>query len=136
MGAAVHYRPPLFFQHAGHSRTVVGIEEKRPVAHAHAHRHSSSGSSSSSSSSSSIGGQQQQQQHKAHYNLLVLDPSSEGGKIYQTTRNKRGWQGLVKRGLHTLRHEEYQLVVVLPGLMVEGGEEWEMGKRLDSINLL
>jgi len=25
---------------------------------------------------------------------------------------------------------------VLPGLMEEGGEEWEAGKRLDSINLL
>ena len=38
--------------------------------------------------------------------------------------------------MHTLRHEVCQLVVVLPGLMEEGGEEGEAGKRLDSINLM
>jgi len=90
-------RPPLFFQHQGHSRTIVGAERK--------------------------GGQ---------LNLLLLDPSTRPGELAAALRARRGWEVLVKRGLHTLRQGAFQLVAVEGGLA--SGAELEGLKVVESEN--
>eukprot|EP00053_Salpingoeca_punica_P011135 m.99664 g.99664 ORF g.99664 m.99664 type:complete len:463 (-) comp15594_c0_seq3:132-1520(-) len=70
-------RPPLYFQHQGHSRTIVGIERR------------SNGENF----------------------LLILDPSVPTSDL-RAALQRGGWERLVKRGLHTLRMKEYQIVFV------------------------
>ena len=42
---------------------------------------------------------------------------------------------MVKRGLHTLRQDAFQLVVILPGV-VQGGAEYEAGKLWELLQLV
>eukprot|EP00056_Hartaetosiga_gracilis_P006735 m.99831 g.99831 ORF g.99831 m.99831 type:complete len:763 (-) comp12545_c0_seq2:136-2424(-) len=75
-------RFPLYFQHDGHSRTIIGIEKKV--------------------SSKGI----------EKFNLLVLDPQHCGHGIDDSLKSKKGWQSMLKRGLLTLKKQHYQLVFV------------------------
>jgi hypothetical protein len=79
--------PPLYFQHEGHSRTVIGIERRF------------------------VGRERQQT-----FALLVLDPSTRGPQLAAALSERRGWQRLLRRGAHTLRQGQYQLLFVEPGL--------------------
>ena len=54
------------------------------------------------------------------FTLLVLDPGTPPAKLAAALHSRQGWQRLLKRGPHTLRHGQYQLVWVEPGL---AGEE-------------
>lgn len=80
---------PLYFQHDGHSRTIVGIQ----VNH--------------------------QQKRHLQYNLLVLDPAHSTVALEGLLRQKVGWEKLVKRGMHTLKKPQYQLCYVDPGIASE-----------------
>ncbi|PNY13406.1 hypothetical protein L195_g010060 [Trifolium pratense] len=82
-------KTPLYFQHDGHSRTIVGIQ----VNH--------------------------QRNGIQHYNLLVLDPGHRTAEIERSLREKVGWQRFIKRGVHTLRKKQYQLCYVDPGIANE-----------------
>lgn len=74
----VSSKPPLFFQHDGHSRTIVGMERRR----------------ASASASESVF-------------LLVLDPGVPTGGLVRALQAKGSeWQRMVKRGLDTLRMRE------------------------------
>lgn len=95
-------RTPLYFQHNGHSRTIVGIQRRRK--------------SRSASDEEAI--------------LLVLDPAQRTEELARALRGNSGWQKLVKRGVHTLRKPEYQLCYVDPG--IAHGKELEQLKTLDS----
>lgn len=77
----------------GHSRTIVGIERRRPRAGA----------------------------AESEFNLLVLDPGIPTVKLAVALREGKNWQRLLKRGVHTLDKPEYQLMYVDDGLAV--GEE-------------
>ncbi|AQK67698.1 zinc finger-containing ubiquitin peptidase 1 isoform X1 [Zea mays] len=85
--ATVSNKTPLYFQHQGHSRTIVGIQKEM------VHR-----------------GSQEQ------YTLLILDPGHRTADLERSLRSKNGWQRLVKRGVHTLRKPQYQLCYVDPGI--------------------
>ncbi|TKY56400.1 Zinc finger with UFM1-specific peptidase domain protein [Spatholobus suberectus] len=98
----VHLRP-LYFQHDGHSRTIVGIQVK----------HQRSG--------------------LPQYSLLVLDPGHRTAALERSLREKVGWQKLIKRGVHTLKKQQYQLCYVDPGIASE--EEMEKLKTIDSVFL-
>jgi hypothetical protein len=80
-------RSPLYFQHRGHSRTIVGIE-----------RCKKDGS------------------NKEEDFLIVLDPSQRTCDIITALQRKQGWEDLVKRGMHTLNQAEYQLCYIDPGI--------------------
>lgn len=95
-------KPPLYFQHQGHSRTIVGIELRR-----------------------------KQGATTEEVFLLVLDPSQRTVELEKVLRQCKGWQRMVKRGLHTLRKAEYQLCYIDPGLAE--GEELEQLKVLESV---
>jgi hypothetical protein len=82
------HRSPLYFQHRGHSQTVVGIERRKV---------------STSPDSEEV-------------NLLVLDPSQKTLDIVRSLREGRGWERLVKRGLQTLKQTEYQLCYAKRGV--------------------
>eukprot|EP00299_Pterocystis_sp_00344_P019314 c9594_g1_i3.p1 GENE.c9594_g1_i3~~c9594_g1_i3.p1 ORF type:complete len:256 (-),score=17.90 c9594_g1_i3:23-790(-) len=75
-------RPPLYLQHQGHSRTIVGVirewhndEERDPV-------------------------------------LLVFDPAIAGPSLTKALDSQRGWQRLVKRESRTFWQQQFQLVSV------------------------
>lgn len=95
-------KTPLYFQHQGHSRTIVGIQRQKGYR-----------------------GSQDQ------YNLLVLDPGHRTADLERSLTIKKGWQRLVKRGVHTLRKPQYQLCYVDPG--IASLEEMEQLKTIDSI---
>lgn len=79
-------KPPLYFQHDGHSRTIVGIQV----------------------TSQQKGGQQ--------YNLLIFDPGHKTQDLERSLKDNKGWQMLIKRGAHTLRKPQYQLCYIDPGI--------------------
>lgn len=74
-------------QHEGHSRTIVGIERR-------------------------LAGRAR----LPEFGLLVLDPGTAGDKLAAALAARAGWQRLLKRGAHTLRHYQYQLLHCPPGL--------------------
>lgn len=78
---------PLYFQHQGHSRTIVGIQRRKR----------STGS-------------------KEDIFLLVLDPSSKTEELLHALRCKKQWQKLIKRGIHTLKKRSYQVCYIEPGI--------------------
>ncbi|CAO2832400.1 unnamed protein product [Amaranthus hypochondriacus] len=77
---------PLYFQHQGHSRTIIGIQVKN------------------------------EKNGLKKYNLLVLDPAHNTEALERSLRENFGWQRLLKRGLHTLRKPQYQLCYVDHGI--------------------
>ncbi|KAK7282467.1 hypothetical protein RIF29_11275 [Crotalaria pallida] len=79
-------KTPLYFQHDGHSRTIVGIQL------------------------------QHQPDGILQYNLLILDPAHSTVALERSLREKVGWKKLVKRGMHTLKKPQYQLCYVDPGI--------------------
>eukprot|EP00252_Welwitschia_mirabilis_P027966 TRINITY_DN9854_c0_g1_i1.p1 TRINITY_DN9854_c0_g1~~TRINITY_DN9854_c0_g1_i1.p1 ORF type:complete len:188 (-),score=32.79 TRINITY_DN9854_c0_g1_i1:235-750(-) len=95
-------KTPLYFQHDGHSRTIIGIQRR------------------------------QKSKGKPHEDaiLLILDPAQNTKELAMALRGNAGWQKLVKRGVHTLRKSEYQLCYVDPGIAY--GEELERLKLLES----
>ncbi|WOG92719.1 hypothetical protein DCAR_0311994 [Daucus carota subsp. sativus] len=93
-------KPPLYFQHNGHSRTIVGIQ----------------------ATSQRKGGQQ--------YNLLIFDPAHITQDLERSLKD-RGWQALIKRGVHTLQKPHYQICYIDPG--IAGAEEMEGLKTLTSV---
>ncbi|CAM6038112.1 unnamed protein product [Sphagnum compactum] len=110
-------RSPLYFQHKGHSRTVVGIQRKQQILAA---------DSSASNISNSSGSSAQEDF------ILVLDPSQRTQDIVKCLSAQTGWQRLLKRSMQTLRHPEYQLCYVEPGIVY--GEELEDLKLLSSMH--
>ncbi|KAJ7547802.1 hypothetical protein O6H91_08G105000 [Diphasiastrum complanatum] len=93
---------PLYFQHQGHSRTIVGIQRCRKNPEA-----------------------------PEEVFLLVLDPSQKTDDLSRALKCNRGWQRLVKRGVHTLHKAEYQLFYVDPG--IADAAEFEQLKAISSI---
>ncbi|KAJ3672537.1 hypothetical protein LUZ60_007258 [Juncus effusus] len=94
-------KTPLYFQHDGHSRTIVGIQMKKGMR-----------------------GSDDQ------FFLLILDPGHKTVELERTLRSKKGWQGLIKRGPHTLKKPQYQLCYIDPG--IAGPDEMERLKIIDS----
>lgn len=80
-------RSPLYFQHRGHSRTIVGIERCK-----------------------------KEGSNKEEDYLIVLDPSQRTRDITTALQRKQGWEDLLKRGMHTLNQAEYQLCYINPGI--------------------
>ncbi|XP_074365153.1 uncharacterized protein LOC141706240 isoform X2 [Apium graveolens] len=93
-------KPPLYFQHDGHSRTIVGIQVTLQRK----------------------GGQE--------YSLLIFDPGHITRDLERSLRDNKGWEKLIKRGIHTLRKPHYQICYIDPG--IAGAEEMERLKTLTS----
>eukprot|EP00898_Chlorokybus_atmophyticus_P007134 jgi/Chlat1/7421/Chrsp6S07445 len=91
-------RPPIFFQHQGHSRTIVGIQKRRSKL-----------------------------SYDEEVFLLVLDPAQRTEEIVSKLKQRSGWQSMLKRGIHTLRKPEYQLCYVEEGI-AHGDELQKMKK--------
>ncbi|GAB2228513.1 hypothetical protein Droror1_Dr00022634 [Drosera rotundifolia] len=83
---AVSDKMPLYFQHNGHSRTIVGVQVKH------------------------------QMDGMKQYNLLILDPSHATEALERSLRKNHGWQRMIKRGIYTLKKPQYQLCYVDPGI--------------------
>lgn len=82
----VSEKAPLYFQHDGHSRTIVGIQVKH------------------------------QWNGMPLYNLLILDPAHRSADLERSLKGNAGWQRLIKRGVHTLKKPQYQLCYIDPGI--------------------
>ena len=70
-------KPPLYFQHEGHSRTIIGIERYKPTEGKAKRRAESSATCSNEG---------------YLYNLLVLDPSHKTKDLVAAFRTGKGWQ--------------------------------------------
>ncbi|KAK2972822.1 hypothetical protein RJ640_028350, partial [Escallonia rubra] len=81
----VSEKAPLYFQHDGHSRTIVGVQVKH------------------------------QRNGMEQYNLLILDPAHKTETLEKSLKENVGWQKLIKRGAHTLKKLQYQLCYIDPG---------------------
>ncbi|KAI6697680.1 hypothetical protein NL676_017799 [Syzygium grande] len=79
-------KTPLYFEHDGHSRNIVGIQ----VIH--------------------------QRKGMQKCNLLVLDPGHRTATLERSLKRNAGWQKLIKRGVHTLKKPQYQLCYIDPGI--------------------
>ncbi|KAL5726514.1 hypothetical protein ACHQM5_009553 [Ranunculus cassubicifolius] len=79
-------KTPLYFQHQGHSRTIIGIQVR------------------------------QQHGMPEQYTLLCFDPGHRTVDLEKSLRFNQGWQRLIKRGVHTLRKPQYQLCYIDPGI--------------------
>jgi len=79
-------QPPLYLQHDGHSRTIVGVQRRYEAGGKHVDF------------------------------LLVLDPGLGAGGLKgfeEAARQGRGWERFVKRSLAPLRRKaDYELLVV------------------------
>ncbi|GLC40065.1 hypothetical protein PLESTF_000933700 [Pleodorina starrii] len=93
--------PPLYFQHEGHSRTIIGVERRRQ-------RTSTTTPSTTTSSSSTSSGPS----FVEVTTLLVLDPGAPSAALEAALAHRRGWQRFVRRGVHTLTRPQYQLMYV------------------------
>ncbi len=62
---------------------------------------------------------------EAEYTLLVLDPGCPTRPLADALQRRAGWQRMIKRGLHTLRKPQYQLLWCDPGLAQPGGAKYE-----------
>ncbi|CAK8567738.1 unnamed protein product [Lathyrus sativus] len=82
-------KTPLYFQHDGHSRTIVGVQAKY------------------------------QQDGVLTYNLLVLDPAHSTIALERSLKKKIGWKKLIRKGRNTLKKPQYQLCYVDPGIACE-----------------
>ncbi|CAN8277287.1 unnamed protein product [Cochlearia groenlandica] len=100
-GVHMTNKGPLYFQHEGHSRTIIGIQRRiQGIA------------------------------FTPMYNLLILDPGDSTKAIEKSLVEKKGWEGYIKRGAHTLTCPEYQILYVDKG--IADGEELEKLKTIDS----
>lgn len=108
------YLPPLYFQHDGHSRTIVGYE-KIPPARA---------------KKTKIGKVTSSNEEKR--NILIFDPSSNGKTIKHNLLQPgcNRWKQQLKRGLHTINRKDYQIVYVAEGIMTP--EERQRSKVLSA----
>lgn len=70
-------KPPLYFQHEGHSRTIIGIERYKPT------QGKAKRQADSSASSGNEG---------YLYNLLLLDPSHKTKDLIAALKSGKGWQ--------------------------------------------
>ncbi|XP_072974679.1 uncharacterized protein [Typha angustifolia] len=98
----VSEKTPLYLQHDGHSRTIVGIQMQKG-----------------------------QPGSLERYFLLVLDPAHRTTALERSLGDNKGWQKMIKRGVHTLKKPQYQLCYVDPG--IADAEEMEQLKTIDSI---
>ncbi|KAJ6851191.1 uncharacterized protein M6B38_260970 [Iris pallida] len=87
MRLAVSEKTPLYFQHDGHSRTIIGIQVKKGL-----------------------------RGSKDKYSLLVLDPAHRTADLERSLTSNNGWQKFIKRGVHTFRKPQYQLCYIDPGV--------------------
>lgn len=60
-------------------------------------------------------------ERQPQYTLLILDPGTSGPALAAALSSRQGWQRLLRRGAHTLRHAQYQVLYVAPGL-AQGAE--------------
>lgn len=82
---AVVDKPPLFLQHMGHSRTIVGIERRRVERTSRA----------KSRANRAASGAAQSEDHAYTYMLLVLDPAVPAGKLRRALTNPvANWQSV------------------------------------------
>ncbi|KFK27748.1 hypothetical protein AALP_AA8G424000 [Arabis alpina] len=88
-GVHITRKGPLYFQHEGHSRTIVGIQRRLQGA-----------------------------TFTPQYNLLILDPADFTKDIEKALVEKKGWERYLKRGAHTLQCPEYQMLYVDNGIAV------------------
>ncbi|CAM9155500.1 unnamed protein product [Scytosiphon promiscuus] len=106
--------PPLYFQHDGHSRSIVGV--LLPGGGGAQAKHQGSNKRQAGS-------------------LLVFDPSHVGSELVDALGDtqKALWGRLLKRGEHSFQRRHFQMVVVRAGLMEPGqSSTW---KKIESVKV-
>jgi len=93
---------PLYFQHQGHSRTIVGIERRRVPGGGGA---------------------------ALEDVLLLFDPSVDSAQLAEKLTQKTGWESMLKRTPKTLKKDAYQIVMLDPATPLSSSEQEEAKKN-------
>ena len=130
----VTHLPPIYFQHDGHSRTIVGIErrsvvnEVRKTTAVEAAAHLFGGPSA-------WGQSKTRAQVDHEYTLLILDPGLGHQRALEDALvSGRGWQRFLRRSAETLRHIEFQLMFV--GDELKGERERQESRKITCKELI
>lgn len=112
--------PPLYLQHDGHSRTVVGVlwpDIRSRAGHGGGVGVGRGGVNSARRAGGSIAGHEGAGGRPG--SLLVFDPSHSGLEIRDALANgdTMRWCSLLKRGAQSLQRQQFQMVAVRPGLL-------------------
>jgi hypothetical protein len=112
-GIPARYIPPVYLQHQGHSRTIVG--QRTAAGSGNGVAGQPHGSTSLLILDPAHGGQ------AILDSLLASDPSnaSVGANFFGSFR-AAGWEKLLSSGLDSFRQEAYQVVYIAPGLLTAG----------------
>jgi hypothetical protein len=77
------------------------------------------------------------------FDVLLFDPAHDGKVIFESLNNSKGnvgenkdsrWKSMLKRGLHTFKAKEYQLVYVRQRIINKGSLEYDESKILKSVS--
>lgn len=129
------FLPPVYCQHQGHSRTIVGLQYSLPISLTDKLAHTNnvginssssstttttSSSTSNSSSSSGISNSSSVHAERKLEQLLVFNPSSDAtlarDSLIQGTLR---WRPQLCKNLSSFQKDSYQLVYIAPGIMTE-----------------
>ncbi|CAM9723045.1 unnamed protein product [Ectocarpus sp. 6 AP-2014] len=122
--------PPLYFQHDGHSRSIVGVLRPGGAGQRGGSSGGGRGRGGGSGGGSVGGGRESAGSGRGRGGagsrqaacLLVFDPSHAGGPIRDALDDtqKGRWGRFLKRGEHALHRRQFQMVAVRPGLVNAG----------------
>jgi len=115
------FLPPVYCQHQGHSRTIVGVQYSSPIPSTTSNKKTClSNSSSSTYHCNGVSIAENAAAEKKLEQLLVFNPSSDAtlarDSLLQGTLR---WRPQVCKNLNSFQKDSYQLVYVAPGIMTE-----------------
>ena len=109
------FLPPVYCQHQGHSRTIVGVQYSSPICSTLTTKKSvASKDSITHAATVSTATEKQLEQ------LLVFNPSSDATLARDSlVQGTLRWRPQICKNLNSFQKDSYQLVYVAPGIMTE-----------------
>lgn len=109
------FLPPVYCQHQGHSRTIVGVQYSAPVSPTMTTKKSgASNDSITHAATVSTATEKQLEQ------LLVFNPSSDATLARDSlVQGTLRWRPQICKNLNSFQKDSYQLVYIAPGIMTE-----------------
>lgn len=128
--------PPLYFQHDGHSRTIIGIEKKK-VARELKQSAVEAAATLFGGPSAWASNKSKLQEEEEEFTLLILDPGIGPQRaLEEALMSGRGWQRFLRRSTASLsRHDELQLLMI-KGDELAGERERQESKHIKCKELI
>ena len=109
------FLPPVYCQHQGHSRTIVGVQYSSPICSTLTTKKSGAGKDSISHAATVSTTTEKQLEQ-----LLVFNPSSDATLARDSlVQGTLRWRPQICKNLNSFQKDSYQLVYIAPGMMTE-----------------